>query len=72
MFSLVTFVDTAGLVAGDSHYPFDVNEAILWLGKSASFMGVISEYLLTLSFVKLVCYFLGPKVKGSFTFLKLQ
>ncbi|XP_023725337.1 uncharacterized protein LOC111874240 isoform X2 [Cryptotermes secundus] len=31
MFSLVTFVDTPELVNGDSHYPFDVNEAILWL-----------------------------------------
>ena len=32
-FSLVTFVDTPGLVDGDMKYPFDVNEAILWLGK---------------------------------------
>lgn len=34
-FSLVTFVDTPGLVDGDMHYPFDVNEAILWLGNMA-------------------------------------
>ncbi|KAJ4436137.1 hypothetical protein ANN_18764 [Periplaneta americana] len=34
-FSLVTFVDTPGLVDGDMQYPFDVNEAILWLGKMA-------------------------------------
>jgi len=31
-FSLVTFVDTPGLVDGDMKYPFDVNDAILWLG----------------------------------------
>lgn len=31
-FSLVTFVDTPGLVDGDMKYPFDVNEAIQWLG----------------------------------------
>jgi hypothetical protein len=40
-FSLVTFVDTPGLVDGDLHYPFDVNEAILWLGKLACYMGVV-------------------------------
>ncbi|KAM4631650.1 uncharacterized protein O3C94_018270 [Discoglossus pictus] len=32
-FSLVTFVDTPGLVDGDMKYPFDVNSAILWLGE---------------------------------------
>ena len=32
-FSLVTFVDTPGLVDGDMKYPFDVNHAILWLGE---------------------------------------
>ena len=31
-FPLVTFVDTPGLVDGDMNYPFDVNEAIMWLG----------------------------------------
>lgn len=31
-FSLVTFIDTPGLVDGDMIYPFNVNEAILWLG----------------------------------------
>uniref|UniRef100_A0A3Q3JNY2 G domain-containing protein n=1 Tax=Monopterus albus TaxID=43700 RepID=A0A3Q3JNY2_MONAL len=30
-FSLVTFVDTPGLVDGDMIYPFDVNSAITWL-----------------------------------------
>lgn len=33
-FSLVTFVDTPGLVDGDMIYPFDVNSAITWLGES--------------------------------------
>ncbi|XP_006005981.1 uncharacterized protein SI:CH211-11K18.4 [Latimeria chalumnae] len=32
-FSLVTFVDTPGLVDGDMKYPFNVDEAILWLGE---------------------------------------
>ncbi|XP_048848334.1 uncharacterized protein si:ch211-11k18.4 [Brienomyrus brachyistius] len=31
-FSLVTFVDTPGLVDGDMKYPFDVDQALLWLG----------------------------------------
>ncbi|KAG1967705.1 EH domain-containing protein [Pimephales promelas] len=31
-FSLVTFVDSPGLVDGDMKYPFDVDQAILWLG----------------------------------------
>ena len=31
-FSLVTFVDTPGLVDGDMKYLFDVDRAILWLG----------------------------------------
>ncbi|KAF4093032.1 hypothetical protein AMELA_G00027640 [Ameiurus melas] len=33
-FSLVTFVDTPGLVDGDMEYPFDVDQAILWLAQS--------------------------------------
>lgn len=32
-FSLVTFVDSPGLVDGDMKYPFDVNNALLWLGQ---------------------------------------
>lgn len=32
-FPLVTFVDSPGLVDGDMSYPFDVNEAILWLAE---------------------------------------
>uniref|UniRef100_A0A3Q3X347 Dynamin N-terminal domain-containing protein n=1 Tax=Mola mola TaxID=94237 RepID=A0A3Q3X347_MOLML len=31
-FSLVTFVDSPGLVDGDMKYPFDVDDIILWLG----------------------------------------
>ena len=33
-FNLVTFVDTPGLVDGDMKYPFDVDKAIIWLGKN--------------------------------------
>ena len=29
-FSLVTFIDTPGLVDGDMKYPFDVNQAIVY------------------------------------------
>ena len=36
-FNMVTFVDTPGLVDGDMHYPFDVNETLLWLGKTGPF-----------------------------------
>ena len=35
-FSLVTFVDSPGLVDGDMKYPFDVDEAIMWLGGSTA------------------------------------
>uniref|UniRef100_A0A7N6AWR9 Dynamin N-terminal domain-containing protein n=1 Tax=Anabas testudineus TaxID=64144 RepID=A0A7N6AWR9_ANATE len=31
-FSLVTFVDSPGLVDGDMKYPFDVDKVIMWLG----------------------------------------
>lgn len=39
-FSLVTFVDTPGLVDGDMIYPFDVNSAITSFGKNAEGGGV--------------------------------
>lgn len=42
-FSLVTFVDTPGLVDGDMKYPFDVNEAILWLGDQADLIFVFFD-----------------------------
>ena len=32
-FPLVTFVDSPGLVDGDMNFPFDVDEAIRWLGE---------------------------------------
>lgn len=47
-FGLVTFVDTPGLVDGDMQYPFNVNEAILWLGKLGNLvMLFLLEYHLT-------------------------
>lgn len=33
-FNMVSFVDSPGLVDGDMHYPFDVNDALLWLGNA--------------------------------------
>ena len=42
-FSLVTFVDTPGLVDGDMIYAFNVDDTILWLGnKYLSFFGAFS------------------------------
>jgi len=43
-FSLVTFVDTPGLVDGDMKYPFDVNKAILWLGEKIIILDIIVFY----------------------------
>ncbi|XP_064612113.1 sarcalumenin-like isoform X2 [Liolophura sinensis] len=42
-FSLVTFVDTPGLVDGDMKYPFDVNQSILWLGDLADLIFVFFD-----------------------------
>ncbi|XP_058491533.1 uncharacterized protein si:dkey-98f17.5 [Solea solea] len=42
-FSLVTFVDTPGLVDGDMIYPFDVNCAITWLGEQADLIFVFFD-----------------------------
>lgn len=42
-FSLVTFVDTPGLVDGDMKYPFDVNQAILFLGEVADLVFVFFD-----------------------------
>jgi hypothetical protein len=36
-FPLVSFIDTPGLVDGAMSYPFDVEQAILWLGLSNYF-----------------------------------
>lgn len=42
-FSLVTFVDTPGLVDGDMKYAFDVDESILWLGDLADLIFVFFD-----------------------------
>ncbi|XP_046840970.1 EH domain-containing protein 1-like [Xenia sp. Carnegie-2017] len=42
-FSLVTFVDTPGLVDGDMKYPFDVEQAIFWLGNTADLIFVFFD-----------------------------
>jgi len=42
-FSLVTFIDSPGLVDGDMKYPFDVNEAISWLGDLADLIFVFFD-----------------------------
>ncbi|XP_064461091.1 uncharacterized protein LOC135371048 [Ornithodoros turicata] len=42
-FGLVTFIDTPGLVDGDMKYPFEVNDAILWLGKMADIVLVFFD-----------------------------
>ncbi|XP_070821539.1 uncharacterized protein [Chaetodon trifascialis] len=42
-FSLVTFVDTPGLVDGDMVYPFDVNSAITWLGEQSDLVFVFFD-----------------------------
>lgn len=42
-FGLVTFIDTPGLVDGDMKYPFDVNEAIVWLGDIADLVVVFFD-----------------------------
>uniref|UniRef100_W5M861 Si:dkey-98f17.5 n=1 Tax=Lepisosteus oculatus TaxID=7918 RepID=W5M861_LEPOC len=42
-FSLVTFVDTPGLVDGDMKYPFDVNSAMIWFGEQADLIFVFFD-----------------------------
>ncbi|CAG0916245.1 unnamed protein product [Notodromas monacha] len=42
-FPLITFVDSPGLVDGDMKYPFDVNEAIIWLGGLADLIFVFFD-----------------------------
>ena len=32
-FPLVTFIDTPGLVDGEMQYPFNVDQAITWMGQ---------------------------------------
>lgn len=42
-FSLITFIDTPGLVDGDMKYPFDVNNAILWFGEISDLIFVFFD-----------------------------
>ncbi|CAG7705525.1 unnamed protein product [Allacma fusca] len=42
-FNMVSFIDTPGLVDGDMHYPFDVNDALLWLGNMADMVFVFFD-----------------------------
>jgi GTPase SAR1 family protein len=42
-FSLVSFIDTPGLVDGDMKYPFDVNKAILWFGNVSDLIFVFFD-----------------------------
>ncbi|XP_075218784.1 uncharacterized protein LOC142323264 [Lycorma delicatula] len=42
-FNFITFVDTPGLVDGDMQYPFDVNEAVHWLGGVADLIFVFFD-----------------------------
>ena len=44
-FSLVTFIDSPGLVDGDMKYPFDVNEAIVMLGNMSDLIFVLFDPL---------------------------
>jgi len=60
-FPLVTFVDSPGLVDGDMCYPFNVNEAILWLAELSDmvfvFFDPIGQALCkrTLNIVEKIC-----------------
>ncbi|CAF3357941.1 unnamed protein product [Rotaria socialis] len=42
-FPLVSFIDTPGLVDGTMAYPFDVDQAILWLGDYADLIFVLFD-----------------------------
>jgi len=42
-FPLVSFIDTPGLVDGAMAYPFDVEQAILWLGNHADLIFVLFD-----------------------------
>lgn len=74
-FSLVTFVDTPGLVDGDMKYAFDVDESILWLGEfwiHADFKiltpGVLADFsdiLVTCLYKSIELFIFGKKKKKS-------
>ncbi|XP_067857677.1 uncharacterized protein [Heptranchias perlo] len=42
-FSLVTFIDTPGLVDGDMTYEFDVDKALIWMGEQADLIFVFFD-----------------------------
>uniref|UniRef100_A0A8C4SFV9 Uncharacterized LOC114658621 n=1 Tax=Erpetoichthys calabaricus TaxID=27687 RepID=A0A8C4SFV9_ERPCA len=42
-FSLVTFIDTPGLVDGDMKYEFDVEKALIWLGDQVDLIFVFFD-----------------------------
>ena len=44
-FSFVTFIDTPGLVDGDMKYPFNVEEALTWLGVRADLILIFFDPL---------------------------
>ena len=44
-FAFVTFIDTPGLVDGDMSYPFDVDQALGWLGNRADLIFVFFDPL---------------------------
>ncbi|MBN3313337.1 EHD2 protein, partial [Atractosteus spatula] len=44
-FSLVTFIDTPGLVDGDMKYEFDVDKALIWLGERVDLVLVFFDPL---------------------------
>lgn len=52
-FSLLTFVDTPGLVDGDMVYPFNVNSAITWLGMSLQLYAFFKDG----AFLEHFCFF---------------
>ena len=58
-FSLVTFIDTPGLVDGDMKYPFDVNKAITWLGALLLQMGFLFRTMILFFFFFLVAFVLS-------------
>ena len=74
-FSLVTFVDTPGLVDGDMKYAFDVDESILWLGEfwiHADFKiltpGVLADFsdiLVTCLYKSIDLFIFGKKKKST-------
>jgi len=42
-FPLITFVDSPGLIDGDTKYPYDIDAALKWLGRSANLVFVFFD-----------------------------